>query len=38
MTFVYAFLCCGTFCLLGQIIYDNSKLTPGVYLLYLVFY
>ena len=29
MTFLYAFLCCGTFCLIGQIIYDNTKLTPG---------
>ena len=29
MTFIYAFVCCGTFCLLGQLLYDNTKLTPG---------
>lgn len=29
MTFLYAFLCCGTFCLIGQIIYEYTKLTPG---------
>ena len=29
MTFVYAFLFCGSLCLLGQIILDNTKLTPG---------
>ena len=29
MTFIYSFLCCGTICLVGQIIYDNTKLTPG---------
>ena len=28
-TFVYAFLFCGFVCMLGQIILDNSKLTPG---------
>lgn len=29
MTFIYAFLFCGTLCLIGQIILDNTKLTPG---------
>lgn len=29
MTFVYAFLVCGTISLAGQLIYDNSKLTSG---------
>lgn len=29
MTFVYAFLFAGTICLIGQIILDNTKLTPG---------
>lgn len=29
MTYLYAFLCCGTFCLLGQLLYDHTKLTPG---------
>lgn len=29
MIYVNAFLVCGTFCVLGQIIYDNTKLTPG---------
>ena len=29
MTFVYAFLFCGSLCLIGQIILDNTKLTPG---------
>ena len=29
MTFVYAFLFCGIVCMIGQIILDNTKLTPG---------
>lgn len=29
MIFLNAFLISGTFCLLGQIILDNTKLTPG---------
>ena len=29
MTYVYAFLFCGTVCLISQIILDNTKLTPG---------
>lgn len=29
MIYVNAFLFCGTICLLGQIILDNTKLTPG---------
>ncbi len=29
MTFIWAFLIAGTFCALGQIILDNTKLTPG---------
>lgn len=29
MTYLFAFLICGGVCLLGQIIYDNTKLTPG---------
>lgn len=29
MTIFYSFLFCGIVCLLGQIILDNSKLTPG---------
>ena len=29
MTYVYGFLFCGSICLLGQIIYDNTKLTAG---------
>ena len=29
MTYVYAFLFCGTICLISQIILDNTKLTPG---------
>lgn len=29
MTFVYAFLCCGIFCFLGQLLYEYTKLTPG---------
>lgn len=29
MTYIYAFLFCGTICLISQIILDNTKLTPG---------
>lgn len=29
MQFFGAFLVCGTVCLAGQLIYDNTKLTPG---------
>ncbi len=29
MTFIWAFLIAGTFCAIGQIILDNTKLTPG---------
>ena len=29
MTYLLAFLICGSICLIGQLIYDNSKLTPG---------
>lgn len=29
MTMIYAFLFSGVLCLIGQIIYDNTKLTPG---------
>ncbi len=29
MTIVYSFLFCGFVCMIGQIIMDNSKLTPG---------
>ena len=29
MIYVYAFLFCGFICMLGQIILDNTKLTPG---------
>ena len=29
MTYLYAFLFCGTVCLIAQIILDNTKLTPG---------
>ncbi len=29
MTFIYAFLLVGFICLIGQIILDNTKLTPG---------
>ncbi len=28
-TFIYAFLFCGLVCMLGQLILDNTKLTPG---------
>ena len=29
MTYVNAFIFCGLVCLIGQIILDNTKLTPG---------
>ena len=29
MTYLNAFITCGLVCLLGQIILDNTKLTPG---------
>ena len=29
MLYLYAFLTCGIICLIGQIILDNTKLTPG---------
>ena len=29
MIFVYSFLFCGIVCLIGQIILDNTKFTPG---------
>lgn len=29
MTYVYGFLFCGTVCLIGQIIYDNTRFTAG---------
>ena len=29
MTFFYSFLFCGIVCLIGQIILDNTKFTPG---------
>ena len=29
MTYLYAFLFCGTVCLIAQIILDHTKLTPG---------
>lgn len=29
MTFIWAFLITGAFCAVGQIILDNTKLTPG---------
>ena len=29
MSYLLAFLVCGFICMLGQIIYDNTKLTPG---------
>ena len=29
MTFLYAFLFCGTVCMIAQLILDNTKLTPG---------
>lgn len=29
MIYLYAFLFCGTICMISQIILDNTKLTPG---------
>lgn len=29
MIYLYAFLFCGTICMLSQLILDNTKLTPG---------
>ena len=29
MTIFYSFIFCGLICLIGQIILDNTKLTPG---------
>ena len=29
MIFLYAFLFCGTICMISQIILDNTKLTPA---------
>ena len=29
MIIFYAFIICGLICLIGQIIYDNTKLTAG---------
>lgn len=29
MIFLYSFLFCGVVCLIGQLILDNTKLTPG---------
>ena len=29
MSYLLAFIVCGFICMVGQIIYDNSKLTPG---------
>ena len=29
MSYLLAFLVCGFICMVGQIIYDNTKLTPG---------
>ena len=29
MTILYSFIFCGLICVIGQIILDNSKLTPG---------
>lgn len=29
ITYLYAFLFCGTVCMISQIILDNTKLTPG---------
>lgn len=29
MTLIYSFIFCGLICLIGQIILDNTKLTPG---------
>ena len=29
MSYLLAFIVCGFICMIGQVIYDNSKLTPG---------
>ena len=29
MTYLLSFLVCGFVCLIGQLIYENTKLTPG---------
>lgn len=29
MTFIWAFIIAGLFCMIGQIVLDNTKLTPG---------
>ncbi len=29
MTYIYSFLFCGFLCMLGQLILDNTKLSPG---------
>lgn len=29
MEYLNAFLTCGTICLIGQVLYDNTKMTPG---------
>ncbi len=29
MQYVQAFICCGTICLIGQILYDHTKFTAG---------
>lgn len=29
LTYLYAFLFCGTLCMISQLILDNTKLTPG---------
>ena len=29
MTYLLSFVVCGSICAIGQIIYDNTKLTPG---------
>ena len=29
MTYLYSFIFCGFICLIGQLILDNTKLTPG---------
>ena len=29
MTYIYAFLFCGLVCMIGEIILDNTRLTPG---------
>ena len=29
MSYLLSFIVCGSICLIGQILYDNTKLTPG---------